>query len=973
MAYDTKYYLDQEGLELYDSKIKEHIDKKIVQSDWNQNDAAAADYIKNRPFYTEEDYVEILPKTALEFSRGSYGTHAINILPSVGDVIIVNWDDTEYVCVGQDYSSDVVAFGNLAAESNKEPFVIYMSNEDGSNKARIWAATKANVSMNPTISISRKIETIHKLPEKYLPESVDDLKEQVDNLKEVQSDWTQNDAAAADYIKNRVGGYYGTVTQEIFNNEELDFSENGIDTPNSIIIDSNYTITDYKVDIIFDNVKYSGTFKHGHLIYYFGNGSLKDNENFPMEDTGEPFVIIAMSQEGAHARIYAKELGKHTVDLKIFSPGIVQIPFEFLEIPDTIARTDNYLSKYNNEIYVPRDDYHPATKLYVDEQIAAQHKEIINPDWLQNDEAEKDYIKNRIGGYYKDVIEEVYKENEEFDFTASQQLSFDVTGYDIFNIGNELLVTFDGIEYKVVGEKVIYNGFEFITFGNKHIIFYPSFPDTGEPFGFRISVSNPNTVYFLVKDNGLHTVSIGKIIPEIVKIPTEYLELPEMPTQIQADWNQNDTAAADYIKNKIGGYTVDNDTIIYLDNEELDFTKITYQVFSLSEDNYLNTFVEGTEITIIWDGVEYTRPLQLLSTNKGNYIYIGNLSCYDGFINEPDTGEPFLILRYLGYKDFNIYIKEAGSTHTVSINWQGPVTYKIPFEMLDTVGKLYKNFNTGEIFNNYSKNIASGKDSHAEGSQTTASNTASHAEGVMTTASGLEAHAEGMITTASGQCSHAEGMGGTASNIASHVEGYSTTASGKYSHAEGQMTIASGTSQHVQGNFNIDDVDSEGNALNTYAHIVGNGTSRNARSNAHTLDWSGNGWYAGNLYVGGTSQDDATRVATIADIVNSKYNQLIMADAENGYDYILEFRSGKLASYCAATAISVTTMPTKVSYTAGEAFDPTDMVVEATCQDGQSRIIKNFTYPETVTTNIVTISYSEGGNIYTTNIEVTVA
>lgn len=49
-----------------------------------------------------------------------------------------------------------------------------------------------------------------------------------------------------------------------------------------------------------------------------------------------------------------------------------------------------------------------------------------------------------------------------------------------------------------------------------------------------------------------------------------------------------------------------------------------------------------------------------------------------------------------------------------------------------------------------------------------------------------------------------------------------------------------------------------------YAHIVGNGTSDNARSNAHTLDWDGNAWFQGNIYVGGTGQDDenAKKLAT---------------------------------------------------------------------------------------------------------------
>jgi hypothetical protein len=69
---------------------------------------------------------------------------------------------------------------------------------------------------------------------------------------------------------------------------------------------------------------------------------------------------------------------------------------------------------------------------------------------------------------------------------------------------------------------------------------------------------------------------------------------------------------------------------------------------------------------------------------------------------------------------------------------------------------------------------------------------------------------------------------------------------GLTSHAEGGDTIATGEYQHVQGKYNIKDVDEEGNPLNKYAHIVGNGTYKN-RSNAHTLDWSGNAWYQGSV------------------------------------------------------------------------------------------------------------------------------
>jgi hypothetical protein len=147
--------------------------------------------------------------------------------------------------------------------------------------------------------------------------------------------------------------------------------------------------------------------------------------------------------------------------------------------------------------------------------------------------------------------------------------------------------------------------------------------------------------------------------------------------------------------------------------------------------------------------------------------------------------------------------------------------------------------------------------SHAEGSGTTASGTASHAEGNCTTASAYYSHAEGDSTTASGDGSHAEGNYTTASAYYSHAEGSGTTASGDYSHAEGSGTTASSQNQHVQGKYNIEDTN------NKYAHIVGNGED-GKNSNAHTLDWEGNAWFAGKLSQEGTPTENK-------DLVTKKY------------------------------------------------------------------------------------------------------
>ena len=160
---------------------------------------------------------------------------------------------------------------------------------------------------------------------------------------------------------------------------------------------------------------------------------------------------------------------------------------------------------------------------------------------------------------------------------------------------------------------------------------------------------------------------------------------------------------------------------------------------------------------------------------------------------------------------------------------------------------------------------ASGKWSHAEGYSTIASESASHAEGVGAIASGFVSHAEGNGTKASGDYSHAEGNLTEASGQISHAEGDSTIASGDSSHAEGLETKAQGNNQHVQGKYNISDT--------TSAHIVGNGSSNSDRSNVHTLDWSGNAWFAGDVYTGstsGTNKDAGSKVLATKEYVDSK-------------------------------------------------------------------------------------------------------
>lgn len=144
-------------------------------------------------------------------------------------------------------------------------------------------------------------------------------------------------------------------------------------------------------------------------------------------------------------------------------------------------------------------------------------------------------------------------------------------------------------------------------------------------------------------------------------------------------------------------------------------------------------------------------------------------------------------------------------------------------EEYDPVGKVYPGSTSGEVFNDYETNIASGDYSHAEGRQSTAS--------------GRYSHAEGNNSTADGNYSHAEGLGCFASGSGSHAEGYYTSAITSYSHTEGYYTVATNAGEHACGRYNKSDDSSVQSRQTRFS--VGIGTSKTSRKNA--IEAKGNG------------------------------------------------------------------------------------------------------------------------------------
>lgn len=191
-----------------------------------------------------------------------------------------------------------------------------------------------------------------------------------------------------------------------------------------------------------------------------------------------------------------------------------------------------------------------------------------------------------------------------------------------------------------------------------------------------------------------------------------------------------------------------------------------------------------------------------------------------------------------------------------------------------TQGRIIKIFEiTGYINDMYitpKDNIAIGgfarKNNIAVGEGAIAPNSNSIAIGTEVFANGDSSCAQGRGTIARGDYSHAEGLGTETNTVADAA------------HAEGFQTKASSDYQHVQGKYNIEDAKSK------YAHIVGNGEADKTRSNAHTLDWEGNAWFAGKLSQEGTPTEDKD-LATKKYVDDSRDNLVSNIYGNNIYNF----------------------------------------------------------------------------------------
>ena len=170
-----------------------------------------------------------------------------------------------------------------------------------------------------------------------------------------------------------------------------------------------------------------------------------------------------------------------------------------------------------------------VTTLALAKSYADQHSgggEQVQPDWSQNDETAKDYVKNRPGGY--DIIQkdkEIYSipETPEDDIIELQDAY-------VFEEGAQYFVSFNGEEFQpYIGHKTLFN--------DKVLLHYIG---TNTPEEILLGSDDVTDGWVLMNgSDGVDVISIGMFIgsyskksfvckgdaPDPIKIPGRYLDL----------------------------------------------------------------------------------------------------------------------------------------------------------------------------------------------------------------------------------------------------------------------------------------------------------------------------------------------------------------------------------------------------------------------------------------------------------------
>ena len=420
-----------------------------VPSDWDQNDSAQPDYIKNRPFYTEygDVVVEEQTVTTSDTDEGTFaGLSAVGAM-EVGKTYVVVANGVAYDCVAyhpQDEDTGRVYYNYVCAGNashfadaipgvvggGDEPFVVVQFDD----LYELYTDTASAY----TVRVSESGGVI-KLDPKYL--DMEAIRDAMPPVEQVQPDWEQEDETAPDFIKNKPDIAAAQVPS--------DWEQNDESKPDYIKNRPFYEVPEYVA--MAERAEGTTGTDEGSTILPPVYGGLEVGRTYKVWFDGQEYECVAvhLTEDGGEYL---------TNDVAVGNVYHARLDYASLDAPNTgepfaVIHRDDMLT-----VYCATDGLHTIevvrkSRMVVDEKYSG----VLNvvPDWNQNDSTKPDYVKNRpmYAGDHVVIAEEQTVETGDDGESINAELS--MSGE--LEVGKTYTVTFNGTVYECVAYHPIFS------------------------------------------------------------------------------------------------------------------------------------------------------------------------------------------------------------------------------------------------------------------------------------------------------------------------------------------------------------------------------------------------------------------------------------------------------------------------------------------------------------------------------------
>lgn len=660
------------------SEYFEISNKKQKQTDWNENDNTKEEFIKNKTHYIEDtSYPDVFEEGSGEIAYDSYYTCGyLDLGYSWEYPINADFDFSAYLLEINEtiYECDVNGCERINStvwrwSAKVDRGYMYIDCDDkrpSSNKLSLIldiypTGTQVSVKFYKIVPDF----TYHKLDNRFL---------NIDTIFDGTSENCQSGSALKTVFDTKIDKLPNYQNQLPVLTQEGNLVNSGKLVSDLENVQGDWNIYDENSKSYIQNRTHYIEAPDYRILIYTGepltsrtqevtiNINPENGERYRLSFIDQGNVIRtataqAVTQSGSVRALFGTEC--------LWKDGSLKFNFKS-SVFNTLTTATYTITKWDeNPIYKPLDDN------YISDNIARitdipTHQ--LQSDWDQNNALSKDYIKNRT--HWKTPSSVALETYSQISVTFSNQNNKAVVNLWGYNSYPQNFLTYLGtvdnyMQLTINGQT--FAGFikspsEFSTMkyiGNLSLVNQGT-EDTGEDWCICTNSLGFDSLHIVLPIDFIDETSIDFTFYSCEYhqinekfIPNTIARVSDIPAQVQADWNQNDESAPDYIKNRIC-YSEISNVVLFENTVEFTIHQMNASVGTVELSNPFQ-FEEGKQYTVTKDGVEYVLTAQIVGeTIPFPIIFYGNFG-------ELENGS-----WMIGIEEGQIGIQECAETQLVS-------------------------------------------------------------------------------------------------------------------------------------------------------------------------------------------------------------------------------------------------------------------------------------------------------------------